>query len=95
MSNNVPTRILYSAHKICGKKHAIGYIHEHSYFGLEGSGHFNFSLFILKLCFGTETGSFNILVWNRKLFRANWSGPGSNHLSGKLCSDINNFFVFF
>ena len=28
MSNNVPTRILYSAHKICGKKHAIGYIHE-------------------------------------------------------------------
>ena len=28
MSNNVPTRILYSAHKICGKKHAIGYIHK-------------------------------------------------------------------
>ena len=28
MSNNVPKWTLYSAHKICGKKHAIGYIHE-------------------------------------------------------------------
>ena len=83
--------------KYVKKKHAIGYIHEHSYFGFEGSGHFNFSPLISKLVDFKFlfTNLFlvqkleTLMEWNRKIFRANF------HVLNHIFSHFFTFHSYF